>query len=123
MPYKFGFGPFAPEVYRAPYSYPFRGTGNLSDTITFLQSTIGANAIACVVVEPIAGEGGFIVPERGWLSTLADWCHANGILFVADEVQSGFGRAGRWFACEDEGVVPDLVATAKSLGAAFPSAG
>jgi 4-aminobutyrate aminotransferase/(S)-3-amino-2-methylpropionate transaminase len=123
MPYKFGFGPFAPEVYRAPYSYPFRGTGKFGDTITMLQSTIGTEAIACVVVEPIAGEGGFIVPEPGWLSGLADWCHANGILFVADEVQSGFGRTGTWFACEDEGVVPDLVATAKSLGGGLPIGG
>ena len=123
MPYKHGFGPFAPEVYRAPYSYPFRGTGKLADTITLLQSTIGADSIACVVVEPVAGEGGFIVPEPGWLSGLADWCHANGILFVADEVQTGFGRTGTWFACEHEGVVPDLVATAKSLGGGLPIGG
>jgi 4-aminobutyrate aminotransferase/(S)-3-amino-2-methylpropionate transaminase len=123
MPYKFGFGPFAPEVYKAPYSYPFRGTGKLSDTITLLQSTIGADSIACVVAEPIAGEGGFIVPEHGWLKGLADWCHANGILFVADEVQSGFGRTGTWFACEHEGVIPDLVATAKSLGGGLPIGG
>jgi 4-aminobutyrate aminotransferase / (S)-3-amino-2-methylpropionate transaminase / 5-aminovalerate transaminase len=123
MPYKHGFGPFAPEVYRAPYSYPFRGTGQLDKTIAMLQSTVGADAIACVVVEPIAGEGGFIVPEPGWLAGLAAWCKQNGILFVADEVQSGIGRTGTWFACEHEGVVPDIVTTAKSLGGGLPIGG
>ncbi len=123
MPYKHGFGPFAPEVYRAPYSYPFRGTGQLDKTIAMLQSTVGADAIACVVVEPIAGEGGFIVPEPGWLAGLADWCKKNGIVFVADEVQSGIGRTGTWFACEHEGVVPDIVTTAKSLGGGLPIGG
>jgi 4-aminobutyrate aminotransferase / (S)-3-amino-2-methylpropionate transaminase / 5-aminovalerate transaminase len=123
MPYKHGFGPFAPEVYRASYSYPFRGTGQLDKTIAMLQSTVGADAIACVVVEPIAGEGGFIVPEPGWLAGLADWCKQNGIVFVADEVQSGIGRTGTWFACEHEGVIPDIVTTAKSLGGGLPIGG
>lgn len=123
MPYKHGFGPFAPEVYRAPYSYPYRGTGKLSDTIKLLQSTVGADSIACIVVEPIAGEGGFIVPEPGWLSGLADWCRANGVLLVADEVQTGFGRTGTWFVCEHEGVIPDIVVTAKSLGGGLPIGG
>ena len=123
MPYKHGFGPFAPEVYRAPYSYPFRNTGNLGDTIKVLQSTVGADSIACVVVEPIAGEGGFIVPEPGWLSGLYEWCKANGIIFIADEVQTGFGRTGTWFACEHEDVIPDLVSTAKSLGGGLPIGG
>src|SRR5580698_10274791 len=95
MPYKHGFGPFAPEVYRAAYSYPFRGTGKLPETITLLQSTIGADSIACVVVEPIAGEGGFIVPEPGWLKGLEEWCRANGILLIGDEIQSGMGRTGK----------------------------
>jgi 4-aminobutyrate aminotransferase / (S)-3-amino-2-methylpropionate transaminase / 5-aminovalerate transaminase len=123
MPYKQGFGPFAPEIYRAPYSYPFRGTGDLAGTTSFLDKTVGARNIACVVVEPIAGEGGFIVPEPGWLPGLADWCRAHGILLVADEVQTGFGRTGDFFACEHEGVVPDLVATAKGLGSGLPLGG
>lgn len=123
MPYKHGFGPFAPEVYRAAYSYPFRKTGDLGDTIKLLQSTVGADSIACVVVEPIAGEGGFIVPEPGWLSGLYEWCKANGIVFIADEVQTGFGRTGTWFACEHEDVIPDLVSTAKSLGGGLPIGG
>ena len=123
MPYKQGFGPFAPEVYRAPYSYPLRGTGNLADTLSFLDKTVGAGNVACVVVEPIAGEGGFIVPEPGWLAGLAAWCNDNGALLVADEVQSGIGRTGRWFASEHEGVVPDIVTTAKGLGGGLPIGG
>jgi len=122
MPYKQGFGPFAPEVYRAPYSDPFRGTGTLAQTIDVLETTVGAASIACVVVEPIAGEGGFVVPEPGWLPGLAEWCRANGVVFVADEIQSGFGRTGAWYACEHEGVVPDIVTTAKSLGGGLPIA-
>jgi 4-aminobutyrate aminotransferase / (S)-3-amino-2-methylpropionate transaminase / 5-aminovalerate transaminase len=122
MPYKVGFGPFAPEVYRAPYSDPFRGTGTLAQTIDVLETMVGASSIACVVVEPIAGEGGFVVPEPGWLAGLAAWCGANGVVFVADEIQSGFGRTGAWYACEHEGVVPDIVTTAKSLGGGLPIA-
>ena len=123
MPYKQGFGPFAPEVYRAEYSYPFRGTGDLASTLAFLDKTVGASQVACIVVEPIAGEGGFIVPEPGWLAGLSAWCRANGALLVADEVQSGIARTGAWFACEHEGVVPDIVATAKGLGGGLPIAG
>jgi 4-aminobutyrate aminotransferase/(S)-3-amino-2-methylpropionate transaminase len=122
MPYKQGFGPFAPEVYRAPYSDPFRGTGTLAETIDVIETMVGAAQVACVVVEPIAGEGGFVVPEPGWLAGLAQWCRANGVVFVADEIQSGFGRTGAWFACEHEGVVPDIVTTAKSLGGGLPIA-
>jgi 4-aminobutyrate aminotransferase/(S)-3-amino-2-methylpropionate transaminase len=123
MPYKQGFGPFVGEVVRAEYSDPFRGRGDLRHTIDLLETTVGASSIACVVVEPIAGEGGFVVPEPGWLGGLADWCRANGIVLVADEVQTGFGRTGAWFACEHEGVVPDVVTTAKSLGGGLPIAG
>jgi 4-aminobutyrate aminotransferase/(S)-3-amino-2-methylpropionate transaminase len=123
MPYKQGFGPFAPEVYRAPYSYPFRGTGALEPTLAMLEKTVGAANIACVVVEPIAGEGGFIVPEEGWLSALAEWCRHHGALLIADEVQTGLARTGEWFACDHENVVPDIVATAKALGGGLPIGG
>src|SRR3954447_25595430 len=123
MPYKQGFGPFAPEIYRAPYSYPYRGAGDLAATLAVLEKTVGAANIAAVVVEPIAGEGGFIVPAPGWLPGLAEWCRANGVVFVADEVQTGFGRTGAWFACEHEGIVPDIVATAKALGGGLPIGG
>ncbi|MDZ4827056.1 MAG: 4-aminobutyrate--2-oxoglutarate transaminase [Actinomycetota bacterium] len=122
-PYKKGFGPYAPEVYRAPFSYPFRGTGGLDETLAWIEASVDPAEVACVVVEPIAGEGGFVVPEAGWLPGIADWCRRNGALFVADEVQTGFGRTGAWFACEDEHLVPDLVATAKGLGAGMPIAG
>lgn len=123
MPYKRGFGPFAPEIYRAPYSYPFRGTGSLDEVVDLIDTTIGADAVACIVVEPIAGEGGFIVPAPGWLAGLARWCAEAGSLLVVDEIQSGMGRTGRWFACEHEGVVPDLMTTAKSLGGGLPIGG
>jgi len=122
-PYKQGFGPFVPEIHRAPYSDPFRETGRLGDTITMLETTVGAETIAAVLVEPIAGEGGVVVPEPGWLTGLADWCRERGILLIADEVQTGFGRTGAWFACEHEGVVPDLITTAKSLGGGLPIGG
>jgi 4-aminobutyrate aminotransferase/(S)-3-amino-2-methylpropionate transaminase len=123
MPYKQGFGPFAPEVYRAEYSYPFRGTGDLASTLAFLDKTVGASNIACIVVEPIAGEGGFIVPEAGWLAGLAAWCQDSGALLVADEVQTGIARTGKWFACEHEDVIPDIVATAKGMGGGLPVGG
>jgi 4-aminobutyrate aminotransferase / (S)-3-amino-2-methylpropionate transaminase / 5-aminovalerate transaminase len=123
MPYKQGFGPFAPEVYRADYSYPYRGTGDLRTTLTLIEKTVGAANVAAVVVEPIAGEGGFIVPAPGWLPGLAEWCRTNGVVLVADEVQTGFGRTGAWFASEHEGVVPDIVATAKALGGGLPLGG
>ncbi len=122
-PYKRGFGPFAPEVYRAPYSYPFRGTGSLEEVVSGIETTVGADSVACVVVEPIAGEGGFIVPEAGWLSGLAGWCTDHGSLLVVDEIQSGMGRTGAWFACQHEQVVPDLMTTAKSLGGGLPLGG
>jgi 4-aminobutyrate aminotransferase/(S)-3-amino-2-methylpropionate transaminase len=130
MPYKQGFGPFAPEVYRLPFAYPYRcPTGAAYDdcaasclayAVDEMHKHIGEENIAAVVVEPIQGEGGFIVPADGFLEGLADFCAANGIVFVADEIQSGMGRAGRWFAIEDEGVVPDIVTSAKSLGGGLP---
>jgi len=123
MPYKQGFGPFAPEVYRAQYSYPFRGTGDLDSTLAFIDKTVGAANVAAIVVEPIAGEGGFIVPAPGWLAGLSTWCARNGALLIADEVQTGIARTGAWFACEHEGVVPDIVATAKGMGGGLPIGG
>jgi 4-aminobutyrate aminotransferase/(S)-3-amino-2-methylpropionate transaminase len=131
MPYKQGFGPFAPEVYRLPFAYPYRcPTGGTTPqdcaarcaeyAITEMDKHIGASNIACVVVEPVIGEGGFIVPSPGFLPALADYCSVNGIMFVADEVQSGVGRTGKFFAIEHEGVVPDLITMAKSLGGGLP---
>lgn len=129
-PYKQSFGPFAPEVYRAPMAYSYRwpsGPENcaaeaFAQFAQLVDSQIGADAVACVVVEPIQGEGGFIVPAPGFLRMVADFCAARGILLVADEIQSGVARTGAWFAIEHEGVVPDLITTAKGLAGGLPLA-
>ncbi|MCW2767664.1 MAG: 4-aminobutyrate aminotransferase apoenzyme [Nocardioides sp.] len=127
MPYKQGFGPFAGEVYRAPMSYPFRDglTGEQAATraIDVLDKQVGASNLACVVIEPIQGEGGFVVPAPGFLPAIAAWCTANDVVFIADEIQSGFCRTGDWFASDFEGVVPDLVTTAKGIAGGLPLAG
>ena len=127
MPYKHGFGPFAGEVYRAPMSYPFRdglaGEEAAARALEVVDKQVGAANLACVVVEPIQGEGGFVVPAPGFLPALAAWCRRNDVLLVADEIQSGFCRTGDWFACDHEGVVPDLVTTAKGLAGGLPLAG
>jgi 4-aminobutyrate aminotransferase / (S)-3-amino-2-methylpropionate transaminase / 5-aminovalerate transaminase len=129
MPYKQGFGPFANEVYRAPVSYPFRepveitGAQAADRAIDVLDKQVGAGNLACVVIEPILGEGGFVVPAEGFLPRLREWTEANGIVLVADEIQTGFCRTGDWFACDHEGVVPDLVTTAKGLAGGLPLAG
>ncbi|MCV7286850.1 4-aminobutyrate--2-oxoglutarate transaminase [Mycolicibacterium wolinskyi] len=130
QPYKHGFGPFAPEVYRAPMAYPYRwpsGPENcaaeaFSQFTQLVDAQLGADAVACVVVEPIQGEGGFIVPAEGFLAKVADFCRDRGILLVADEVQTGIARTGAWFACEHEGLVPDLITTAKGLAGGMPLA-
>jgi len=126
MPYKTGFGPLAPSVFHAPGSYPFRdglsGADAAARTITYLEKSIGARDLACVVAEPIQGEGGFVVPANGYLAALQDWCTANGVVFVADEIQSGMGRTGRYYASEHFGVEPDLVLTAKGIAGGLPIA-
>ena len=131
MPYKDGFGPFAPEVYRMPLAYPYRcdactkpcESSVLSMVLHKIEKEIGASNVACIVIEPILGEGGFIVPCKGFLPGLAKFCKENGIIFIADEVQTGFARTGHMFACEDESVVPDLIVTAKGIAAGLPLAG
>ncbi|HCB03277.1 MAG TPA: 4-aminobutyrate--2-oxoglutarate transaminase [Nocardioides sp.] len=125
MPYKHGFGPFAPEVYRAPLSYPFRdggldGATTAAVALDLVEKQVGADNLAAVVIEPIQGEGGFIEPAPGFLPALAEWCRANGVVFVADEVQTGFARTGDLFACDREGVVPDLIVTAKGIAGGLP---
>ena len=128
MPYKHSFGPFAPEVYRAPMSYPVRepapidGVQAAQRAIDVLEKQVGAATLAAVVIEPIQGEGGFVVPAAGFLPTLAQWCRANDVLLVADEIQTGFARTGDWFACDAEGVVPDLITTAKGIAGGMPLA-
>jgi 4-aminobutyrate aminotransferase / (S)-3-amino-2-methylpropionate transaminase / 5-aminovalerate transaminase len=130
MPYKEGFGPFAGEVYRMPLAYPFRwptgpdnaGAEALAQVISKIDKEIGAHNVAAIVIEPIAGEGGFIVPAPGFLPGLAAYAAEQGIVFVADEVQTGFARTGAMFACEHEGVVPDLITTAKGIAGGLPLA-
>ncbi|HET8602345.1 MAG TPA: 4-aminobutyrate--2-oxoglutarate transaminase [Marmoricola sp.] len=126
MPYKQGFGPFAADIHRAPVSYPFRdglsGEEAAARAIELLERHAGARNLACVVVEPVLGEGGFVVPAPGFLPALAAWAADNGIVLVADEIQSGFCRTGDWFACDHEGVVPDLVTTAKGIAGGLPLA-
>jgi 4-aminobutyrate aminotransferase/(S)-3-amino-2-methylpropionate transaminase len=131
MPYKHKFGPFASELYRVPMAYPYRWPGGpehceqeafayITDQI---HAQIGEENTAAVIIEPIQGEGGFIVPPPGFLPALAQWCRDHDILFIADEVQSGFCRSGDWFACDHEDVVPDLIVTAKGIAGGMPLSG
>jgi len=117
-PYKFGFGPFAPEVYRMPFG-DVVGPEKLKD---FFLKHVNPEAVACIVAEPVQGEGGFIAPPPGYFQELVKICRENGILFVADEIQSGMGRTGTMFAIEHWGVEPDLITVAKSMGAGMPIA-
>ena len=126
MPYKHSFGPFAPEVYRAPLSYPYRDDKLIDGELAarratdLIESQVGTGNLAAVVIEPIQGEGGFIVPAEGFLPALANWCQANDVVFIADEIQTGFARTGAMFACELFDVVPDLIATAKGIAGGLP---
>ncbi|MYW93475.1 4-aminobutyrate--2-oxoglutarate transaminase [Amycolatopsis rubida] len=126
VPYKHGFGPFAPEVYRVPGSYPYRdglaGPEAARQAIDRIEKQIGGDQVAAVVLEPIQGEGGFIEPAPGFLPAISTWCQANGVVFVADEVQTGFCRTGNWFASQHEDVIPDLVCTAKGIAGGLPLA-
>ena len=127
MPYADGFGPFAGSVTHVPMSYPFHdpegmtGVEAATRAINYMEKRIGANNLAAVVIEPIQGEGGFVVPAPGFLRTLSDWTKANGIVMVADEVQAGMARTGRWFASEhEEGFEPDLMTIAKGIAGGMP---
>ena len=130
MPYKDGFGPFAPEVYRMPMAYPFRWPGGaeacerdaLEHVIHKIEKEVGVENLAAIVIEPIQGEGGFVVPPKGFLPGLADFAKKVGALFIADEVQTGFARTGQMFASEDEGIEPDLITTAKGIAGGLPLA-
>jgi len=131
MPYKEGFGPFAPEIYRVPMPYSFHWVGDqatitadaLEMVISKIEKEIGAHNVAAILIEPIQGEGGFIVPPKGFMPALATYAADNGIVFIADEVQTGFARTGRMFAVEDENLVPDMIITAKGIAGGLPLAG
>jgi 4-aminobutyrate aminotransferase/(S)-3-amino-2-methylpropionate transaminase len=130
IPYKDGFGPFANEIYRMPMPYPFRWEGNqatiaedaLKMVITKIEKEIGAHNVAAILIEPIQGEGGFIVPPKGFLPGLSKFATENKIVFIADEVQSGFARTGDWFAVNNESVEPDMIITAKGIAGGLPLA-
>ena len=128
MPYRDGFGPFAPEIYRVPTSYPFRDPPSMTGAeaagraIEQIERLVGAERVACVLIEPIQGEGGFVVPAPGFLPALRTWATDADALFVADEIQTGLGRTGQWFACQHEDVVPDLLTVAKALAGGMPLA-
>jgi 4-aminobutyrate aminotransferase/(S)-3-amino-2-methylpropionate transaminase len=129
-PYKESFGPFAPEVYRVPYGYCYRCSYSLTypkceircahALEDVFRRTVDASAVAAVVVEPVLGEGGFVVPPQEFFHVLREVCTRHGILLIADEVQTGFGRTGTLFACEQLGMEPDLIVSAKSIAAGLP---
>jgi 4-aminobutyrate aminotransferase/(S)-3-amino-2-methylpropionate transaminase len=131
-PYKAGFHPFPGEVYRIPYAYCYRCSYSLNypscevycarhleDTF---KRVVAAEGVAAVIAEPVLGEGGFVVPPLDYFQALIEICHKHNVLFIADEVQSGFGRSGALFACERYGIEPDILVTAKSLGGGLPIA-
>jgi 4-aminobutyrate aminotransferase / (S)-3-amino-2-methylpropionate transaminase / 5-aminovalerate transaminase len=133
MPYREGFGPFAPEVYRVPFPYEYRcpfesdlkscGEAAADFAADYIDSHLGKDNVACVVIEPVLGEGGFLVPPPEFMTALREITRERGILLIADEIQTGMGRTGKMFASEHFGLVPDLITTAKSLGAGFPISG
>src|SRR2546421_10509859 len=127
-PYKAGFEPLAPDVYRIPFAYSYRSAaGTTVDEFAHhledaFKRHVAAENVAAVIAEPVLGEGGFVVPPRGYFAALHKICKKHGILFIADEVQSGIARTGKWFACEHFGIEPDLLISAKSLGGGMPLA-
>jgi 4-aminobutyrate aminotransferase/(S)-3-amino-2-methylpropionate transaminase len=132
-PYKIGFGPYASDIYRVPYAYCYRCPLALSypacgcECAGLLQNAfdkhVSAEDVAAVIAEPVQGEGGFIVPPPEYMGKIKKICEDHGILLIADEIQTGIGRTGKWFAMEHWGVAPDIMVTAKALGAGFPLAG
>ena len=130
MPYKHRFGPFAGEIYRVPMAYPYRwptGPKNCGDEafdefVSLVHAQVGDDNCAAVIIEPIQGEGGFIVPAPGFLTQVQEYCNEHGILLIADEVQTGFARTGDWFASDHEGIEPDLITTAKGIAGGMPLA-
>lgn len=132
-PYKYGFGPFAPEVYQAPYPNISEKSEELTEDAyvdqvihklhDFFIETVDPSDVACIVMEPVQGEGGFIIPDQKFVDTVKQICEDNGIVFVVDEIQTGFARTGRTFAIEHFGIEPDLITVSKSLAAGFPLSG
>ncbi|WP_174727277.1 4-aminobutyrate--2-oxoglutarate transaminase [Mesobacillus harenae] len=132
-PYKFGFGPFAPEIYQAPFPYMYQKPVEMTDESyidmkieefkDFFIATVAPETVSCVVMEPVQGEGGFIVPPKKFVQAVSEFCKEHGIVFVADEIQTGFGRTGKLFAIDHFDVTPDLITVSKSLAAGLPLSG
>lgn len=132
-PYKFGFGPFAPEVYQAPYPYVYHKPDTMTEEAyvdqkieefkDFFLTAVAPETVACVVMEPVQGEGGFVIPPKKFVQFVSDFCKEHGIVFVADEIQTGFGRTGKLFAMEHFDVAADLTLVSKSLAAGLPLSG
>jgi 4-aminobutyrate aminotransferase/(S)-3-amino-2-methylpropionate transaminase len=123
VPYKAHFGPFAPDIYRMPFPNPYRAPMDFSQWEEQFTALVSPDEVACVVVEPIQGEGGFVVPIGDFLPKLREFCNIHGIVLVADEVQSGMGRTGKFFASEHFGIEPDLICIGKSLASGLPLSG
>src|ERR1700758_3307445 len=127
-PYKAGFQPFASDIYRIPYAYPYRGEkGATAETFAHhledaFKRSVAPESVAAVIAEPVLGEGGFVVPPLDYFKLLQNICLKHGILFIADEIQSGFARTGKWFASEHFGIEPDMIVMAKSMGGGMPIA-
>lgn len=132
-PYKLGFGPFAPEIYQAPFPYVYQKPVEMTEEAytdrvieefkDFFLATVAPETVACVVMEPVQGEGGFVIPPKKFVQEVSKFCKEHGIVFVADEIQTGFGRTGSLFAIEQFDVVPDLITVSKSLAAGLPLSG
>ncbi|WP_257349977.1 4-aminobutyrate--2-oxoglutarate transaminase [Pseudalkalibacillus decolorationis] len=132
-PYKFGFGPFAPEIYQAPFPYLYHKPSEMTEEAyidqkieefkDFFIATVAPETVSCVIMEPVQGEGGFIIPPKKFVQAVSDFCKEHGIVFVADEIQTGFGRTGKLFAIDHFDVTPDLITVSKSLAAGLPLSG
>lgn len=132
-PYKFGFGPFASDTFKAPYPYYYRkpdGMTNeaydeqvISEFNDFFLASVAPETVACIIMEPVQGEGGFIIPSKRFVTYVRDFCTRYGIVFISDEIQAGFARTGKMFAIENFDVVPDLMTVSKSLAAGIPLSG
>ena len=126
QPYKQNFGPYAAEVYQTPFPYSYRGwtaDAALADLGNLLESEVSPKRVAAIVIEPVLGEGGFVPAPLAFMKGLRELCDRHGMLLIADEIQTGFGRTGKLFAVEHSGVQPDLMTVAKSLAAGFPLSG
>ncbi|TME52434.1 MAG: 4-aminobutyrate--2-oxoglutarate transaminase [Chloroflexi bacterium] len=126
QPYKQDFGPYATEIYQTPFPYAYRGwttQAAMADLENLLESEVSPKRVAAIVIEPVLGEGGFVPAPLDFMRKLRELCDRHGMLLIADEIQTGFGRTGKFFAMEHSGVQPDLITVAKSMAAGFPLSG